>query len=401
VGFGGEAYSADVEGDIFQRAAFLNLTDCKADVVMGLTAQRDRHADSVVSPFSHTLLVQNTKDDTATATVLARSLARLFGVPVSARTLVLAGADQGMFDEASIQLIRDMRGYDFANGISALPGRWETHAADALAKELKASRPDAEAEAHHILGGAFAQGRRPEDAIREYRQAIQMKPGDAKLHFELALQLEANLELQAAIQELNEAAKLEPSDAPTHAATGAFLLRANHNDEAIAEFRQAVSLEPRDASYRAALGTALARQAGHNKDAAEAFQAAVRLRPLEPGALVGLSRANSVQESLDQATRMLEAETRKQPDSAQAHLELGVTEARNGNFETAQKEMRRAIELKPSDATAHLALARTYVLVGKYAEAESEVHAARSLGTTPPNALVEDLERKLGRKIAQ
>ncbi len=79
---GGESYPPGTRGNMVQRAAQLaENSGCKADVVLGLTGQRE--ARSVVAPpFSHVLLIQDSAaDDPAMrANLVAWSLARLFGV---------------------------------------------------------------------------------------------------------------------------------------------------------------------------------------------------------------------------------------------------------------------------------------------------------------------------------
>jgi Flp pilus assembly protein TadD len=403
VSHGADAYPPEAEGDIQQRAVLVEQSDCKADVILALTARPDRHADSVAHPFSHTLLLEVTPQETPAmaAVAIARALARLFGVPVAPRTLILSDAAEGIFDSAATELISDMRWYDFVSGISALPGRWESRAADALARSMAGKKPHPDADAHRILGNAFASGRRYSDAVRQFREAVRLDPDDASLHFSLAMALQQDSDVPDALIELRTASRMEPSDAQPHAAAGAILLNANRVDEAVEELRQAVAVEPRNASYQAALGTALSRQVGGARDAAAAFESAVKLRPLEPGAMAGLISANNVEESLQQAAHMLESTVQKNPTSAQTHLDLGVAKARAGELDAAQKEFRRAIELQPSNGMAHVALARTYYMAERYAEAEAEIKAAQSAGATPPTQLVEDIRRKLGREIAK
>jgi cytochrome c-type biogenesis protein CcmH/NrfG len=400
VSFGGEAYPPEAHGDMSERAALVEDTGCKADVVLGLTARPDRHVNSVSYPFAHTLLVENNSEETAamTVTAIARSLAQLFGVPVAPRTFIVTDAEEGIFDSATLRLIRELRDYNFAEGPSAMPGRWENRAAQALTNFMNGKKPHPDAEAHRVLGTAFTAKCRYGDAVRNYREAVRLSPNDTGLHFALAIALQQDSETREAVAELRTVARLDPANAQPHAAAGAIFLNANRVEEAVGEFQQAVALEPRNASYQTAFGVALSRQAGGSRDAAAAFQAAVKLRPLEPGAMAGLASATNTGESLQHLAHILETTLQKNPNSPQSHLDAGVVRAQTGEFDAAQREFRRAIELQPSNGMAHLALARTYYMAERYTEAAAEIKAAQAAGTTPPTQMVENIQRKLGRE---
>jgi cytochrome c-type biogenesis protein CcmH/NrfG len=394
---GGEAYPPNTQGDLFQRAALLRDVACTADVILGLTSRADRHADSVASPFSHTLLVSSPASDTEAmaAITTAGALGKLFGVQVNPRTMIVTGASEGIFDAAAIRLIHEMRQYDFADGIDALPGRWEERAEAALTESLTGKKAHPDAEARRILARAFAAERKHSDAIRELRQALQTLPNDFGLRFDLGMQLAADSETQAALGALADAAGLDPSNAEPHAAAGGILLNANRVDEAVEEFRKAAALDPHNSTYQAALGVALSRQSGGAREAAAAFQEAVRLRPMEPGAAQGLMLESNVEQTLQQAVQQLQAQLRQKPDSAENHLRLGIAHGQAGDFQASEKELRRAIELQPDFGDAHLALARTYYLMERYADAQKELNAARAAGVVPPGTLIGAVEHKL------
>ncbi len=394
---GGEAYPPGTQGDLFQRAALLRDVACTADVILGLTSRADRHADSVASPFSHTLLVTSPASDTEAmaAITTAGALGKLFGVQVNPRTMIVTGASDGIFDAAAIRLIHEMRQYDFADGIDALPGRWEERAEAALTDSLTGKKPHPDAEARRILARAFAAERKHSDAIRELRQALQILPNDFGLRFDLGMQLAADSETQAALVALADAAGLDPSNAEPHAAAGGILLNANRVDEAVEEFRKAAALDPHHSTYQTALGVALSRQSGGAREAAAAFQEAVRLRPMEPGAAQGLMLESNVEQTLQQAVQQLQEQLRQKPDSAENHLRLGIAHGQAGDFQASEKELRRAIELQPDFGDAHLALARTYYLMERYADAQKELSAARAAGVVPPGTLAAAVEHKL------
>jgi tetratricopeptide (TPR) repeat protein len=395
--YGGDAYSPQASGSILERARLLEESDCKADVVLGLTGRPDKHADSVVHPFAHTLLIEADAGapKALTATAIARTLAELFGVPIGARTLIVTDASQGILDASSVRMIQGMRDYDFAAGPSALHGKWEGRAAALLADALHGKKPHAEAEAHRILARAFDSGHKYEDATRHFREAVRQDPQNAILRFELAMALESDAHADEAIAELKTATNLDPENAMPHAAMGAVLLRTGRPDQAIEEFRAATRIEPRNASYQAALGEALAREPGRGREAALAFETAVRLKPGESGALTSLLVELDTQKRYQEVVQTTEADLRKHPASVESHVKAGIAYAYAGKLDAAEKEIRRAVELDPSNGTVHVVMARTYCLTGRYAEADAELRTAKAVGATIPTSLSESVQRKL------
>jgi Flp pilus assembly protein TadD len=398
---GGEAYPPQTPGTMLYRLRAMGQTaTCRADVVLGLTGRADRNANSAVTPFSHALLVSDTaaNSQSVTATVIARALAELFGAPASTQTLILADAPDGeVFDAATVNLIRSTRDYDFANGISSLNETWERRGLSALTNAMRGRTQHPEAEAHRILAQAFAGGLDYAKAAVHFRQAAQEDPENADLRVELAMSLEFSSQSEQAVHELKQAVLLDPDSALPHAAMGAIYLNSRRVDAAIKEFQEATRLDRRNASYQAALGEALSQDLGRAHEAVAAFHAAVELRPLESGAFSGLLSELNAEKRYRQSVLDAEAEVRLKPSSPQARLRAGVALAYAGDLDAALNEIRRAVDLDPSNGKSHLALARAYHQAGRYAEADSEIRAALSVGVNPPFALVEDLDRKLGR----
>jgi tetratricopeptide (TPR) repeat protein len=397
---GGEAYPVTALGVIQERNDLLKENSCKADVILGLTGRTEGGTLSAAPPFSHTLLVQDTVANTPamTAILIAHSLANLFGADFDTRGLGLAvTGEEDLLPSPIVTLIRNLRDYDFARGVSALPGSWEVRAARALTTALADKREQAPAEAQRILGRAFASSLRYDDAVRHFREALRDDPQNARWHFDLAMALESNSQAAEAIAELRLAAGLAPEVALYHAVAGAIFLNNGNADPAVEELRIAARMEPRNATYQAALGKALSSQPGGAREAVAAFETAVQLRPFESGAFSGLVGQQYAEQNYDEELRLRQAELTRNSSSAEAHLKVGEAFALAGDLEASQKEIRRAIELEPSNGMAHVALARTYYLAGRYLDADAEIRAASAAGFKPPTGMVEAIQRKLSR----
>ncbi len=399
---GGESYPPQDNADLRQRADLLQQSPsvCKADVVLGLTGYVDRSADAVAPPFSHVALVTDSASngELMSATIVARTLGKLFGVPGAIHAVIINNGPGGSaFDEQALNLIRAMRDYDFAQGIGALHGRWERRAAAALTDALAGKVPHPQAEAHRVLGQAFSQNRKYDDAARQMRQAVALAPGDGRLRLELAMDLEQAADSQLAVQELKTIERLDPEDARPHAVIGAIYLNAQRVDEAIDELRTATRLDPRNSGYATAYGIALARQPGRLHEASAAFSTAFKLRPTEQGALAGLEAQDESERELKTEAARLAEEVRKNPTSADAHLKLGLAYGFSGDLNAAQREVQRAIDLQPGDGSAHLTMARLLYLKGDYGAAEQSLKAAVAAGATPRREFENNLKRRLNQ----
>jgi Tfp pilus assembly protein PilF len=93
-----------------------------------------------------------------------------------------------------------------------------------------------------------------------------------------------------------------------------------------------------------------------------------------------------------------EAGVTLKPNSADAHLRLGVAYASAGNLDAAGSELRRTLAIDPANGLAHMAMARLNYLRGQYSVANSELEMAVSAGHNAPLDFVNALKRKLARQ---
>jgi len=134
---------------------------------------------------------------------------------------------------------------------------------DAIVEYRRAIELDASnALAHNNLGLAFDDKGQFDDAIVEYRRAIELDPtfADARANLGNALLVNALLAkkpLDDAIVELRRAVELDPKNSTIHYNLGDALTSNGQNDEGIAEFGKAVELDPSNAKFKRRLEFAL------------------------------------------------------------------------------------------------------------------------------------------------
>ena len=171
--------------------------------------------------------------------------------------------------------------------------------------------------AHNNLANILRQRGELNQAIRHYRQALLLLPGDAQIHLNLADSHQQRGELATAIRHYRYALDAAPDRSDTHLKLGNTLLAQNAPEDAIHHYLRALEIRPGLAPAHSNLGAALAIQ-GETEAAIDHYRRALELKP----------------------------------DFAEAHNNLGRLLAEQGQLKTAIDHYRRALELKPNYAKA-------------------------------------------------
>jgi len=164
-----------------------------------------------------------------------------------------------------------------------------------------------------------------EEAVKEYRTALRLKPGIASVHNNLALVYYNQGRIDEAIEEYKVAIRLKPEIALAHLNLGLAYSNKGYADEAIEEFTTALSLNPRLTAAHFNLGLAYLRQ-GRPDKAEEEFKTTIRLKP----------------------------------DSPEVYNNIGIIYARQGQIDDAILAFRTALRLKPDFTEAENNLMRIY-----------------------------------------
>ena len=107
------------------------------------------------------------------------------------------------------------------------------------------------------LGIALYDKNQPDEAITEYRKAIELNPDYTEAHYNLGFALYARRQPDEAIAEYRKALQIQPNLALVHNNLGVALQNKGQWDEAIAEYRQALHVQPDLALARNNLGVTL------------------------------------------------------------------------------------------------------------------------------------------------
>jgi Flp pilus assembly protein TadD len=144
--------------------------------------------------------------------------------------------------------------------------------------------------AHLNFGSALDEKGQFDEAIREFQDAIRLKPDYVLAHNNLGVAIVRKGQIDEGISQYHEAIRLKPDYALAHNNLGIALARKGQIGEAIREFHEAIRLKPDFAQAHYNLGIALVRK-GQSDEAIREFQEAVRLKPGFAEAHNNLARA--------------------------------------------------------------------------------------------------------------
>ena len=212
----------------------------------------------------------------------------------------------------------------------------------------------------------------PPDALEAaaacYRRALQLQPGYAVGHYNLAQIYLRQDQLQAAGEALRQAVALQPGCAPFYCGLGQVLSRQGAEEEAQACYRRVLSLQPDYAEAQHNLGNRRQRR-GDLAGAAECYRCALALKPalaVTHHHLAGvLARQGDVPGALASYRRAIELK----PDYAEACTNLAILLEEQGDVAGAAEACRRAVRANPRSARVHSNLAAVLSQSGDTAEA--------------------------------
>lgn len=213
------------------------------------------------------------------------------------------------------------------------------------------------AEAHLTAGRHVA-------ARREYEAIAAKFPQCTEAHFQLAVILHDQNDLDGAVRHLRKLLELQPDLAEVHYNLGTLLSRLGRRDDALAALAKCIALRPEMAEAHNNLGILL-RDQGELDRASESFQQAVTLQPDFVAALVNLGTTLTRCRRGAQATEFCRRACELQPELADAHLAYGLALEQADQPELSVRHLEEAVRLKPE-------------------KVEWRFHLAASKGIAPP-----------------
>src|ERR1041384_57708 len=238
------------------------------------------------------------------------------------------------------------------------------------AKDAVAAQP-ASAEAHFLLGQAYAQAERLEESIDPLKEAIQLKADYEPAYLLLGTVYEELTRYEEEILAYKNGLVAIPKSVAILDRLSRTLIQRRRLDEALEIQRQLVELKPDDARARAVLGWILINLRRYY-EAIAALNEAVRLQPENASVHfnLGVAYANvrRLEEALAEYRQSLEVDP---PYSRPALAYTEISQVLKGlrRYDESIQAGRKAIEIEPRMLDAYCHVARCYYESGRYQEA--------------------------------
>ena len=188
-------------------------------------------------------------------------------------------------------------------------------------------------------------------------EELQMALRSPQRHRTLALQADANGDREEAVRQFRSALELEPDDADLQLSLGMALNRAGRPREALVELEAALRLDPQSAQAHYVSGTILER-AGRDADAIGRYAAAAERAPDSVEAHLRLADAYSRTARVDEALPHYQRMLAFAPDSVAGRFGEAMALTRLGRHREARDRFAAADERHPDQPAFANALAR-------------------------------------------
>ncbi|HVM60213.1 MAG TPA: tetratricopeptide repeat protein [Verrucomicrobiae bacterium] len=231
------------------------------------------------------------------------------------------------------------------------------------------------AEARHNLGAAYQGMNQRQKAIEEFEQALRMKPDFAESHRELGVCLMDEGRLQEAIGHYEQAIRLKPDWARAHYNLAVALKRTGRIDGAIQEYRQVLRLKPDSGETHNNLGVVLMGQ-GRLKEAIQEYERALQITPTNAEGHYNLGIALVREGKIRDAIGQYDQAVRFDPNFTEAYLMLGNALLLTDDGREAADYYQQALRIKPDYAEAHCGLGKALLNSGDTAEAVAQFQQA-------------------------
>jgi tetratricopeptide (TPR) repeat protein len=249
----------------------------------------------------------------------------------------------------------------------------------------------------------LAENGKYDDAIAEWRKALEMNPSDASMHLNLGVALSRAGRALEALEEYRKGLAKNPNDPDLYSHIGMALSESGRYVDAIAHFEKGLSLQSKDVSPadRATVYDHLGRAragTGDMNGAIKDFAEANKLHPNFGPYLYDNALALTQVDRLDEAQQLVEAAVKAMPELVEAHELLGGLYGKKRRLAEAGREYQTALKLRPDLTRFHLALANIFAAQGNAQAALRHLReAAKAADPAVAQAAAQELKR-LGQR---
>lgn len=230
-----------------------------------------------------------------------------------------------------------------------------------------ASASNPSAKSFYIEGNKYlGKGLYPE-AIKAYKQAVNLNPNLTEAHYKLGLLYSQENRWEEATYSFQRVIQLRPKFAKVYSDLGMVYYKQGKFKEAVGLFQQAVTLNNNDPAVFYNLGVTYVK-IGDSKEAVKAFQQAVNLNSDDVDSYYALALLYNQAKNYKEAVETLKKVTKLKGDYVIAYYTLGLVYYKMGQLNESAEALRKAVKLVPNYDKAHLLLGVVYLRQGRLGE---------------------------------
>ena len=234
--------------------------------------------------------------------------------------------------------------------------------------------PQVKAKKYLASGDAYTAKHQNNQALIEYKRAVQAKPDWPEAHYKLAKAYDLQGDAPNAYREYARTGDLDPSNIDAQVKAGTLLLAAGEFDSARIRAELALKVAPENAPANILLGNALA---GLNETgrAVKQIEQAISLDPAYAPAWTALGAVQFLGGNRERAGEAFNKAVELAPQSVDARLSLSNFQWASGDTASAERTLKTALGIDGKNAGVHRALALLYLSTNRAPEAESHFKA--------------------------
>jgi tetratricopeptide (TPR) repeat protein len=236
------------------------------------------------------------------------------------------------------------------------------------------------AEAHYQLGRAYQGLRLTESAYREFESAVTLDPANRDAKLQLAGLLIARRRFADAEKMAQSVANEDPANARAHMVLGENYAASGQLPKAIEELQKAAAAAPESLESHFALA-AIYSAAGKMVEAENVYKQVIAAHPQSSVAHVALGEFYFSQKKTGDAANQLKLASDLAPRAVSPKILLGRVYLAAGQLDEAEQLYRNLKAAAPDDPQAYTALANLYVETGQKQKAVAEL---KSLSASKP-----------------
>jgi tetratricopeptide (TPR) repeat protein len=272
----------------------------------------------------------------------------------------------------------------WAHTISCTQDNWVAHKSMGDALALKGQRDEAIAQyrkaveinpaygdAHYNMGIALLNMGEVDEAIAQYRITLEMMPDFAQAHHNLGNALCLRGQYEEAITHFKQALEIKPDFVEARNNLANTLVKNDKLEEAVAQYREVLEIHPGYLDARMNLALALAKN-GKRDEAIAQYRKTLEINPRIAKAHCDLGDVLLQQGETNQAAASFQKALEIQPDYPQAHYDLGNVLLEQGHWEEAIAHYQKALDADPRFVEAHFNLGNALLYAGRLEEAIAE-----------------------------